>query len=74
MGVINTLWSQMAEKPVWLLVFVVLLFSLSGYRPDIDLYGQSAVEQKCQAYRGVIVFADSKGFTDKRHVKLCTAE
>lgn len=74
MGVRNTLWSQITEKPAWLLVFVLLLFSLNGYWPLSDWYAHPTHEPICKPYRGIVVFADSQGFTDKRHVKLCFRE
>ena len=76
MGVSNILWSRMAKKPGWLLVLIALLIPLSGYWSFVSPYGQPILERECKAYkahRGVIVFADSQGFTDKRHVKVCAS-
>lgn len=58
------------KKIMWLLVLIVSLIPLSGYWPSFDRYGQPIHQRKCKAYSRVIVFADSKGFTDKRHVSV----
>lgn len=71
MGVAYKSWSQITDRPTWVLAFILLLLSFGGYRFFVDSYGPSVREPECWAYRGVVVFADSNGFTDKRHVRVC---
>ena len=56
------------KRLLWLLVLIVLVIPVSW--SFVDNYGQSMPNHECRAFKGVIVFADSKGFTDKRHVSV----
>lgn len=67
----NSLWLRMARKPAWLLALIVLLAPLIDYWPLFDLYGHPGYERQCEPFTRVIVFADSQGFTDKRHIRVC---
>ena len=58
------------KRLVWLLVLIVLGIPLSGYWSFVDLHGQLTHKDECRTYKRVIVFADSQGFTDKRHVSV----
>ena len=55
------------KRLLWLLVLIVLVIPISW--PFVD-YGQPTHKSECRAFKGVIVFADSQGFTDKRHVSV----
>ncbi len=55
------------KRLVWLLVLIVLVIPISWSFVDT---GQSTHKHECRSFKGVIVFADSQGFTDKRHVSV----